>query len=89
MAALTLNQLATWMIEHPCTDQSTNETAEEVAISGDGDASGSWMSAVAPAATGSVPELSPSVSGGRPVTKRLHISSLLNRVVCHSSPEVC
>lgn len=92
MAALTLNQLATWMIEHPCTDLSTNETeGEEVASNREAEASGTWMSAVAPAPTGSLPELSPSVvlscasaSGGRPGSKRSQVSSLLSRVVWYS-----
>ncbi len=90
MAALTLNQLATWMIEHPCTEAPTSET-DEAAGSCDGEASGPWVSAVAQTPSGSSPEPSSTVSpsclympSGRPLAKRYQISGLLNRSVCNS-----
>ncbi|KAE8748468.1 hypothetical protein FOCC_FOCC004763 [Frankliniella occidentalis] len=85
MAALTLNQLATWMIEHPCTDTPTSET-DEASSSCEGEASGPWVSAVAQAPPVSAAELPPSVgssclyvSSGRPLAKRYQIPGLLNR----------
>ncbi|KAJ1527946.1 hypothetical protein ONE63_007879 [Megalurothrips usitatus] len=68
MAALTLNQLATWMIEHPCADNVPSETeVDEAAPSGggDGEESGPWVSAVVQTPPTSTSELPRVITTGR------------------------
>lgn len=91
MAALTLNQLATWMIEHPCTDSPPSEVeGDEAAGSTDAEASGPWVSAIASqtslVSTAELPQpvvpSSAPVAGGKVVPKRYQLQTSLNRLVC-------
>lgn len=62
MAALTLNQLATWMIEHPCSDLPSSENeGDEAAGVGDGETSGPWVAAVTQAPPAPTTDVPPSV----------------------------